>query len=68
MTERPPEACENCRFRGCAVAFSSGLSGMTGRQFSDAIYDKFGVRFDEDHCYRIIHKLGLRDKRKYAPR
>jgi putative transposase len=43
----------------------------TGR-LAIAIENRFGVRYDEDHVGRLIHKLGLRPKRTavesfYAP-
>ena len=33
-------------------------------RFADAIFAKFGVRYDPDHVGRIMHKLGLRDRRR----
>jgi putative transposase len=33
-------------------------------RFADAIYSRFGVRYDPDHVGRIMHRLGLRDRRR----
>jgi hypothetical protein len=33
----------------------------TGR-FADAIFARFGVRYDPDHVGRIMHRLGLRER------
>jgi transposase len=35
----------------------------TGR-FADAIFAGFGVRYDPDHAGRIMHRLGLRERRR----
>jgi len=31
-------------------------------RFADAIFARFGVRYDPDHVGRIMHRLGLRDR------
>ena len=33
-------------------------------RFADAIYTRFGVRYDPDHVGRIMHRLGLRDRKR----
>lgn len=39
----------------------------TGR-LAEAIERKFGIRYDQDHVGRLMHKYGLRDKRfQYQP-
>jgi putative transposase len=39
----------------------------TGR-LSEAIERKFGIRYDQDHVGRLMHKYGLREKRfTYSP-
>jgi transposase len=38
----------------------------TTARFSDAIHARFGIRYDPDHAGRIMHKLGLREKRERA--
>jgi transposase len=32
-------------------------------RFADAIYARFGIRYDPDHVGRIMHRLGLRERR-----
>ena len=34
----------------------------TTMRFAEAIFARFGVRYDPDHVGRIMHKLGLRDR------
>jgi transposase len=36
----------------------------TTMRFADAIQQKFGVRYDPDHVGRIMHRLGLRDRKR----
>jgi transposase len=36
----------------------------TTMRFADAICARFGVRYDPDHVGRIMHRLGLRDRRR----
>jgi transposase len=31
-------------------------------RFAEAIFDRFGVRYDPDHVGRIMHRLGLRER------
>ena len=35
----------------------------TTQRFAEAIYAKFAVRYDPDHVGRILHRLGLREKK-----
>jgi putative transposase len=35
----------------------------TTQRFADAIYGKFGIRYDPDHVGRIMHRLGLRERK-----
>jgi transposase len=39
----------------------------TTARFADAIFARFGVRYDPDHAGRIMHRLGLRERRR-SPR
>jgi len=34
----------------------------TTMRFADAIFARFGIRYDPDHVGRIMHRLGLRDR------
>ena len=36
----------------------------TTARFAEAIYARFGIRYDSDHAGRIMHRLGLREQRK----
>src|SRR5215475_4497481 len=36
----------------------------TTARFADAIFARFGVRYDPDHAGRIMHRLGLRERRR----
>ena len=36
----------------------------TTAKFADAILAKFAIRYDPDHAGRIMHRLGLRERRK----
>jgi len=40
----------------------------TTARFGDAIFAMCGVRYDPDHAGRIMHRLGLRDKRRQLRR
>ena len=36
----------------------------TTARFADVIFRQFGVRYDPDHAGRILHRLGLRERRR----
>jgi putative transposase len=36
----------------------------TTSRFAEAIFATFGVRYDPDHAGRIMHRLGLRERRR----
>jgi len=36
----------------------------TTARFADVIFAHFGVRYDPDHAGRIMHRLGLRERRR----
>jgi transposase len=36
----------------------------TTMRFAAAIQSRFGVRYDPDHVGRIMHRLGLRERRR----
>lgn len=57
------------QLRGVSEMFLAGpeaanlpATRWTTALFSDAIYQRFGVRYDPDHAGRIIHRLGLPTK------
>jgi putative transposase len=35
----------------------------TTLRFADAIFGRFGIRYDPDHVGRILHRLGLRERK-----
>ena len=37
----------------------------TAGRFADAIFVRFGVRYDPDHVGRIMHRLGLRERARH---
>jgi len=39
----------------------------TTMRFAEAIYARFGIRYDPDHAGRIMHRLGLRERRRPRP-
>ena len=48
---------------GCRAAGFQSDRWTTAR-FADAIFTRFGVRYDPDHAGRIMHRLGLRERRR----
>jgi len=45
-----------------AVGFES--ERWTTIRFAEAIYGRFGIRYDPDHVGRIMHRLGLRERKR----
>src|ERR1043165_537709 len=57
--------------RGVVEVYNAGprVAGFdsdrwTTMRFADAIFARFGVRYDPDHVGRIMHRLGLRERRR----
>ncbi|HWF09723.1 MAG TPA: helix-turn-helix domain-containing protein [Bryobacteraceae bacterium] len=51
-----------------AVAHGFGSERWTTGRLALAIEKRFGVRYDQDHVGRLMHKFGLRERRfVYAP-
>jgi transposase len=50
-------------------ALASGFESdrWTTSKLADVIEHKFNVRYDQDHVGRLLHKLGLRTRRRPAP-
>jgi transposase len=42
------------------AGFDSGR--WTTMRFAEAVYQRYGVRYDPDHAGRILHRLGLRER------
>ena len=57
------------QFREIAQIYAGGpraagfdAERWTTARFADAIFARFGVRYDPDHAGRIMHRLGLRQR------
>jgi transposase len=54
-------------FQGAAAHGFTSDRWTTGRM-AIAIKSRFGIRYDQDHVGRLLHKFGLRERRfVYAP-
>jgi transposase len=52
-----------------AVAHGFSKDRWTTGKLAAAIEKRFGIRYDQDHVGRLMHKFGLRERRfVYAPR
>src|SRR5689334_184828 len=51
-------------YRAGAKAAGFDQDRWTTMRFADAIYTRFGIRYDPDHVGRIMHRLGLRERRQ----
>jgi transposase len=40
----------------------------TTARFADAIFARFGIKYDPDHVGRIMHRLGLRERTRQRRR
>jgi putative transposase len=49
-------------YRAGARAAGFETDRWTTARFADAIFARFGVRYDPDHVGRIMHRLGLRER------
>ena len=59
------------QFKGLMEAYEAGpraagfeTDRWTTARFAEAIFARFGVRYDPDHAGRIMHRLGLRERRR----
>lgn len=51
-----------------AQAFGFSTDRWTTAKLAEAIESRFGVRYDQDHVGRLLHKFGLRQRRfVYSP-
>ncbi|MDE3197974.1 MAG: transposase [Acidobacteriota bacterium] len=65
-----PEQIEAIRamYREGAMAYGFSTDRWTTGKLAQAIEKKFGIRYDQDHVGRLMHKFGLRERRfSYAP-
>jgi transposase len=49
-------------YREGARAAGFDSDKWTTARYADAIFARFGVRYDPDHVGRIMHRLGLRER------
>jgi transposase len=67
LTADQVDAIRSMYFEGAAAHGFSTDRWTTGR-LATAIERKFGIRYDQDHVGRLMHKFGLRERRfVYAP-
>ncbi|HWE51188.1 MAG TPA: helix-turn-helix domain-containing protein [Bryobacteraceae bacterium] len=68
LTADQVDAIRQMYFEGASAHGFSRDRWTTGR-LAEAIERKFGIRYDQDHVGRLMHKFGLRERRfVYAPR
>jgi transposase len=67
LTGDQVDAIRNMYFEGAAAHGFSSDRWTTGR-LAAAIERQFGIRYDQDHVGRLMHKFGLRERRfVYTP-
>lgn len=67
LTADQVEAIRQMYVAGASAYGFSGDRWTTGR-LAAAIEKQFGIRYDQDHVGRLMHKFGLRERRfVYAP-
>jgi len=55
-------------FSDGAMAYGFSKDRWTTGKLAEAIERKFGIRYDQDHVGRLMHKFGLRERRfAYEP-
>jgi transposase len=67
LTSDQVDSIRKMYFEGALVYGFSSDRWTTGK-LAEAIERKFGIRYDQDHVGRLMHKFGLRERRfVYAP-
>src|SRR5579862_5897236 len=67
LTADQVEAIRQMHLEGAAAYGFPNNRWTTGR-LAAAIENRFGIRYDQDHVGRLMHKYGLRERRfVYAP-
>jgi len=67
LTVDQTEAIRKMFFEG-ASAYGFASDRWTTGRLAEAIAGKFGIRYDQDHVGRLMHKLGLRERKfVYSP-
>jgi len=66
-----PSRLSTDQLHGVAEVYQAGARAAgfendrwTTIRFAEAIHARFGVRYDPDHVGRIMHRLGLRDRKR----
>ena len=66
-----PSRLSKDQLHGVAEVYQAGgraagfeTDRWTTVRFAEAIHARFGVRYDPDHVGRIMHRLGLRERRR----
>jgi transposase len=62
LTSDQVDAVRRMFFEG-AMAYGFSRDRWTTGKLAEAIERKFGVRYDQDHVGRLMHKFGLRERR-----
>jgi transposase len=70
-----PSRLSTAQLAGAAEVYRSGAQAAgfetdrwTTARFANAIFVRFGVRYDPDHVGRIMHRLGLRERNRQKSR
>ena len=67
LTDDQVEAIRAMYFEG-ALAYGFSSDRWTTGRLAEAIDRRFGIRYDQDHVGRLMHKFGLRERRfRYMP-
>ena len=67
LTADQADAIRQMYFEG-ALAHGFSTNRWTTSKLAVAIEQRFGIHYDQDHVGRLMHKLGLRERRfVYAP-
>ena len=67
LTDEQVETIRAMYFEG-ALAYGFTSDRWTTGRFAEAIDRRFGIRYDQDHVGRLMHKFGLRERRfRYMP-
>ena len=67
LTDDQVEAIRGMYFEG-ALAYGFSSDRWTTGRLAEAIDRRFGIRYDQDHVGRLMHKFGLRERRfRYMP-
>ncbi|HKD09114.1 MAG TPA: helix-turn-helix domain-containing protein [Bryobacteraceae bacterium] len=67
LTDEQVEVIRAMYFDG-ALAYGFSSDRWTTGRLAEAIDRRFGIRYDQDHVGRLMHKFGLRERRfRYMP-